>query len=287
MELIIKSSFRTGLIMATSIALVTLGYFGCKSIEQKHLLAKGALAGGAEIKMCQESLSKLKVIPVIGGGYLNSGRTQGFNTYLEEGECGVDSFNAQLTWNGAEMVLYTGFEPSKPMTEHHAIFNVNVVFSRNRQQKSKNTLGNSALNSKELIVNEELPLTNYPGLELRLVDIPPSNQNLQSLGTIFILGADAVKKKQIIICDFSSGRISKNPESETILQAMSKLDNKGLQRMDFSRTRAPCTVNFGTVISNRSQGVRVFFGSGDLQVATRALDAIEKYISDSINEDNK
>jgi hypothetical protein len=277
------------LLVACSTILVS-GYKYHKWFVQERTLNNKAAVGRSELMQCQESLSKLKVVPLIGGGYLHVERVQGLTTDLQDGECGVNGFSTRFWWTGENIIPDHGAnsDHGNPPPSTWMLFNVTAGFSRTYNREHQAKLNYKSDGDQSLVANQVIPLNHYPGLEFRLIDHPPSDQNSQALGMVYSSeNGSNLGQRRLILCQFNNAHNNNNRQGETILHTLSRLHEKELEDIDLTDTRAPCVANFSTAVSGRSQGARVSFTSGDLQAAIPALNAIENYILESIGEDEQ
>lgn len=243
-----------------------------------------------QLEACSEQLQKDPLVPIVGGGYLDTRRLD-FNATtvrFEDGQCGTDGFETSFYWTGEKIVpagqKFTGLLPGQETPKHWR--RLNVVAQLGNQRKARAC--QEHFDPKKCVdpkhKNPGLPPTwpeerivrpvAYPGLEIWMPEKPfPKGTR----GVSFVMKGwprkDGITPRTVYCWSL--------PDLFPI-EAMSLAD---LESLDFSKTEKhgyPCDVELWD-FDFKGGAARIGTGTEALRDITPALRALQKYISDSVS----
>ncbi len=244
----------------------------------------------AQLRQCRQELAKSPLIPIIGGGYLDT-RYFAFNVpsvRYTNGECGTDLFTAEFRWTGEKIVANSmemmGIDVPKPIPrgwnpipKEWLFFQVGVRFGN--LKKTKHCKGNYGLIPEcphpditypAMDIPSELKVIpkNYPDLEIWL-----SERSFKSMGSVnFTIPSwrrpDGYPR--FISCSPRGGEYEKTT-----------FTREDYEKIDFKQHRFPCKLEYRS-FPVKGGGARIYTGTEALRDIVPALQALETYINQSI-----
>lgn len=240
-----------------------------------------------QLEACSEQLQKDPLVPIVGGGYLDTRRLD-FNATtvrFEDGQCGTDGFETSFYWTGEKIVpagqKFTGLLPGQETPKHWR--RLNVVAQLGNQRKARAC--QEHFDPKKCVdpkhKNPGLPPTwpeerivrpiAYPGLEIWM----PVDGYKKDVGGIYFVMKDWPRPDgtpREVNCWHLPGY---DPSAMT---------KKDLEHLDFGNRTLPCQVE-GWDFSFVGGAARISTGTEALRDITPALQALQQYISGSISRE--
>lgn len=241
----------------------------------------------AQLRQCRQELAKSPLIPIIGGGYLDT-RYFAFNVpsvRYTDGECGTDLFTAEFWWTGEKIVANSmemmGIEVPKPIPrgwspipKEWLLFRVGVRFGNLKKYKQcKGKYGlipecpDLGITYPSMDVPEERKAVskNYPDLEIWM------SKELFSYANFIIKNwrrPDGYPR--FISCSLSGAEYEKSP-----------LTKEDYENLDFKNHRFPCQLEYSS-FPIKGGAARIYTGTEALKEIEPALKALEAYLNNSI-----
>lgn len=228
-----------------------------------------------QLEKCREQFLANPLVPIVGGGYLDT-RRFAFNVptvRYEDGKCGTDGFVTSFYWTGEKILpadkRFTGFDVANH-PKHWRALNVAAMLGNQRKAhecREQPDQCKSSLSPLPAIWPEKLTvhLRNYP-LDVRLPEI---KKDYATHEIRFELRGwpRSDKQPRFITCD-----INRNT---------SILSREEIEQLDFGVRTLPCQADFRD-FDFKYGAARVSTSTDALHDITPALQALQKYISDSI-----
>lgn len=266
-------------------SILTIG--GCDPLDEDKELK----AYYEKIDQCREELKKSPLIPIIGGGYLDT-RYFAFNVpsvrYVD-GQCGTDLFTAEFWWTGEKIVANSmemmGINiPNpiprnwNPIPRHWVLFhhvgvkleNMEKLKNCNDPYKSTQECQKQDINYPAMDIPQYKKITpkNYPNLEIWLTD--RSYKTMSSI--IFTIPSwrrpDGYPR--FITCSPSGEEYDKSP-----------LTKEDYENIDFKHHKFLCRIEFQS-LPLKGGVARANTGTDALKDIVPALKALEAYLNQSI-----
>ncbi|MGH8601550.1 MAG: hypothetical protein ACREXR_01835 [Gammaproteobacteria bacterium] len=253
-----------------------------------------------QLKQCRTELDKSEKVPIIGGGYVDMSRFGfvGSSVRYEDGQCGTDILELSFWWTGEEIL------PDNPkflkikrteIPETWRYFNVAAKLGN--QRKAHECRENIDLPQcagfkgavkpgwkvTEWPAELTIKLKNYPGLEIWLEAPPPSAENRLRFDDFVMVDWRRPDGTPRSIDCWGLG-LSSAKKRGLGRENLAIMTREELENIDF-RGRfghgLPCQVEFWS-FGFKGGAARVSTGTEALREAPKALEAINKYISESI-----
>lgn len=252
-------------------AVLLLLTLGCSKREQPAELK----AYRQQLEACSEQLQKDPLVPIVGGGYLDTRRLD-FNATtvrFEDGQCGTDGFEASFYWTGEKIVpagqRFTGLHPTQIPKSWQRL---NVAARLANRKFCKENLGkcNAVLPTPPKGWPPELVLKlKHYDLEVRLPKKPETVPN-HSLGLVLRGWTREDGAPRFVNCD--------------IKRDVNKMTRNEIADIEFGQQTFACQADFFDF--NFKGGVaRVSMSTAILPAVTPALRALQEYISNSVQRE--
>ncbi len=229
-----------------------------------------------KLRACIDSLKGQTRIPILGGGFLRVDRfafsVPGIR--LQDGECGTDGFETHFYWTGQEILpndeRFTGIKLTE-VPKHWRLMGVATRLGnlrRCQENPEKCKADPSALRAPkdwppELVVR----MDNYP-LDVWLPRKP---------------GHPAVRRMGFVLRDWPKADGSPRYIDCDIGRPVASVNRDEWKSMDFGERTLPCQVDLSSFNFKRGAG-RISTGTESLRDITRALQALQTYLSDQIED---
>jgi hypothetical protein len=249
---------------------------GC-SREEEIAAQQRQLAYEKQLEMCREQFDKDPLVPILGGGHLDARRFDfGATPVLsEDGHCGTDGFEASFFWTG-EKILPTGkrFTGLPPTLIPQSWQRLNVVarsgnrkFCNSNPEKCRSPIGAPPKDwPSDLIVH----LKNYE-LDIRLPRMPETVQS-HSVGFLLRGWPRPDGAPRFVDCDIG--------------RDFNKFTRKEIEALNFGQITYHCQADFWD-FNFKGGAARVSMTAAILPTVTPSLQALQKYISDSIIQEEQ
>lgn len=229
-----------------------------------------------KLKACIDSLRGQPRIPILGGGYLRVDRfafsVPGIR--LEDGECGTDGFETHFYWTGEKIVpndeRFTGIKLTE-VPKHWRLMRVatrlgNMKFCQQNPEKCKDDP-----------MTPPLPKTWPPELVVRMDNYPldvwlpkgPEHPDVYSKGFALRDWSKPDGTARFVHCDIG--------------RRVAGVSRQEWQTMEFGERTLPCQVDLSSFDFKRGAG-RISTGTESLRDLTRALKALQTYLSEQIED---
>lgn len=284
---------KLGLIIASSLTLVA-----CGKREPSH----EEKAYRQQLESCRVELAKSEKVPIIGGGYLDTSRFgyPGSSVRYEDGQCGTDMLELSFWWTGEKVIPdgpnFIKFERAE-IPESWRLFRVAVKLGNQRRaHECKENIDlpqcagfkgatPSGYKVTEWPAELTVKLKNYPGLELWLEESPPSIKNHYRVNSFVMTGwrrsNDTPRHINCWGLNTSNEDIKKTGLNSSGLALMTREE---LEVVDFRgrlQHGAACQMDIESFNFEGGAG-RVSMSTESLSAAPMALEAMSKYLSESI-----
>jgi hypothetical protein len=237
-----------------------------------------------QLDQCRTELAKNPLIPIIGGGYLDT-KYFAFNVpavRFEEGQCGTDGFTSDFYWTGEKIVpaapKFTGIPPGQPIPKEWLFFQVGAKFGNLKMARHcKDKRGvvpecpeyDVPRPLKNLLAEKKVVPKNYPELEIVL-----SNWSMEDMyNTSFRMREwprDDGYPRTISCFAITGAGFDKKP-----------MTREDYENIDFGSHKFPCQLEYGD-FSIKGGAARVHTGTEALRKITPGLKALNAYINQAI-----
>ena len=246
---------------------------GCSKREEPAELK----AYRQQLDACSEQLQKDPLVPIIGGGHLDTRRLD-FNATtvrFEDGECGTDGFETSFYWTGEKIVpagqKFTGLHPTQ-IPKSWQQLNVaarlaNRKFCRENPDKCKAAL---PAPPKEWPEEFTAHLRHYE-LDVRLPK-EPVNYVTHEIGFLLREWPQEDGTPRFVMCD--------------IKRDVKRMARGEIESLDFGQESFPCQADFFD-FNFKGGAARVSMSTATLPAVTPALRALQAHISDSIHREDQ